>query len=253
MAEEENSKEPTEKASETPEVATVAESAAAEEAEVAVEQPKAAAADAETPAVEARSDTIKDAATDTDSVDEPSADAAKASQGMPPNLEIAVGKETVRISTAHPMIEEIAEQLDKSRKFTLYSVASLCLALMIGILFYIVMAVQMSSRVSELDSMMSAVAKRAIQLSRGIENFSEIDMLVGESLENQQQMDMALGVAQQSLASIQTSLQQMPDIIDATMAEKFTLNEQQLVAQIERLQQENEVLRKQVQEVRLPL
>ena len=58
------------------------------------------------------------------------ADAPHASDGKEPNLQISVGGERVRISTAHPMIEEIAEQLNKSRQLTIYSVGGLSAALL---------------------------------------------------------------------------------------------------------------------------
>ena len=89
-----------------------------------------------------------------------------------PNLQISVGGEKVRISTAHPMIEEIAEQLHKSRQFTQYAVGSLCIALLAAVLFYVLMAAQLSSKVKEIDGMLGAMAKRTLQMTKGIETFS---------------------------------------------------------------------------------
>ena len=89
-----------------------------------------------------------------------------------PDLQISVGGEKVRISTAHPMIEEIAEQLHKSRQFTQYAVGSLCIALLAAVLFYVLMAAQLSSKVKEIDGMLGAMAKRTLQMTKGIETLA---------------------------------------------------------------------------------
>ena len=102
-----------------------------------------------------------------------------------PNLQISVGGDKVRISTAHPMIEEIAEQLNKSRQFTLYAVASLCVALLAAVLFYVLMAAQLSSKVKEIDGMLGAMAKRTLQMTKGIETFSALGGRLDETLANQ--------------------------------------------------------------------
>ena len=53
-----------------------------------------------------------------------------------PQLQIHVGKDDVRISTGHPLIDDIAAQLEKSRKFTsVRSVSSLFIALLASALF----------------------------------------------------------------------------------------------------------------------
>ena len=102
-----------------------------------------------------------------------------------PNLQISVGGEKVRISTAHPMIEEIAEQLHKSRQFTQYAVGSLCIALLAAVLFYVLMAAQLSSKIKEIDGMLGAMAKRTLQMTKGIETFStlggRLDETAGQS------------------------------------------------------------------------
>ena len=99
-----------------------------------------------------------------------------------PNLQISVGGDKVRISTAHPMIEEIAEQLHKSRQFTQYAVGSLCIALLAAVLFYVLMAAQLSSKVKEIDGMLGAMAKRTLQMTKGIETFSVLGRALGRDV-----------------------------------------------------------------------
>ena len=102
-----------------------------------------------------------------------------------PNRQMRVGEDNVRASSSHPLIEEIAEQLHKSRQFTQYAVGSLCIALLGAVLFYVLMAAQLSSKVKEIDSMLGAMAKRTLQMTKGIETFSILGGRLDKTLANQ--------------------------------------------------------------------
>ena len=74
-------------------------------------------------------------------------------------------EEQVSINQMIKMIEEIAEQLHKSRQFTQYAVGSLCIALLAAVFFYVLMAAQLSSKIKEIDGMLGAMAKRTLQMT----------------------------------------------------------------------------------------
>ena len=146
------------------------------------------------------------------------AEAESASEGEEPNLQISVGGERVRISTAHPMIEEIAEQLQKSRQFTMYSVGGLCSALLGAVLFYVLMAAQLSSKVGEIDAMLGAMAKRTIQMTRGIETFSAIEMRLDEGLANQLAQREMLSANEIAMVELNEALAAVPSDVTNTTA-----------------------------------
>mgnify|MGYP001269857025 CR=1 FL=1 len=159
-----------------------------------------------------------------------------------PNLQISVGGERVRISTAHPMIEEIAEQLQKSRQFTMYSVGGLCSALLGAVLFYVLMAAQLSSKVGEIDAMLGAMAKRTIQMTRGIETFSAIEMRLDEALANQLTQREMLAANEIAMEELNEVLTAVPSEVTSTTTTAMTQTQQALAATLLQLQNENKSL-----------
>jgi hypothetical protein len=170
------------------------------------------------------------------------AEAESASEGEEPNLQISVGGERVRISTAHPMIEEIAEQLQKSRQFTMYSVGGLCTALLGAVLFYVLMAAQLSSKVGEIDAMLGAMAKRTIQMTRGIETFSAIEMRLDEGLANQLAQREMLAANEIAMVELNEALAAVPSDVTNTTASALTQTQQALAGQLLQLQNDNKAL-----------
>jgi hypothetical protein len=131
-----------------------------------------------------------------------------------PQLKIHVGKDDIRISTGHPLIDDIAAQLEKSRKFTMYSVSSLCVALLAGVLFYIFMSTQISQKISEVDAMIGAVAKRTLQVTKGIETFSTLEGKIAQTITNQEALaetlaanDLAVAALEERIAAVNKNMQ----------------------------------------------
>jgi len=156
-----------------------------------------------------------------------------------PNLQISVGGDKVRISTAHPMIEEIAEQLNKSRQFTLYAVASLCVALLAAVLFYVLMAAQLSSKVKEIDGMLGAMAKRTLQMTKGIETFSALGGRLDETLANQLMQQEMLAANEIAMVNLNEQLNVLPEIVSTNANESMAQTQQMLLAELKILQVEN--------------
>ena len=156
-----------------------------------------------------------------------------------PNLQISVGGEKVRISTAHPMIEEIAEQLHKSRQFTQYAVGSLCIALLAAVLFYVLMAAQLSSKVKEIDGMLGAMAKRTLQMTKGIETFSVLAGRLDESLANQLTQQEMLAANEISMANVNEQLKSLPDLVTTNTDATMEQTQQTLLVELKALQAEN--------------
>jgi len=159
-----------------------------------------------------------------------------------PNLQISVGGERVRITTAHPMIEDIAEQLRKSRQFTMYSVGGLCVALLAAVLFYVLMAAQLSSKVGEIDSMLGAVAKRTLQMTRGIETFSALEMRLDEGLANQLLQREMLAANEIAMVELNEMLNGLPGEVTGATANALIQTQQALAAQLQQLQDQNKIL-----------
>lgn len=156
-----------------------------------------------------------------------------------PNLQISVGGDKVRISTAHPMIEEIAEQLHKSRQFTQYAVGSLCIALLAAVLFYVLMAAQLSSKVKEIDGMLGAMAKRTLQMTKGIETFSVLAGRLDESLANQLMQKEMLAANEISMANVNEQLRSLPEVVSTNADATMEQAQQVLLAELKVLQAEN--------------
>ena len=156
-----------------------------------------------------------------------------------PNLQISVGGDKVRISTAHPMIEEIAEQLNKSRQFTLYAVASLGVALLAAVLFYVLMAAQLSSKVKEIDGMLGAMAKRTLQMTKGIETFSALGGRLDETLANQLMQQEMLAANEIAMVNLNEQLNMLPEIVTTNANEGMAQTQQMLLAELKLLQVEN--------------
>ena len=156
-----------------------------------------------------------------------------------PNLQISVGGDKVRISTAHPMIEEIAEQLHKSRQFTQYAVGSLCIALVAAVLFYVLMAAQLSSKVKEIDGMLGAMAKRTLQMTKGIETFSTLGGRLDETLANQLTQQEMLAANEIALVNLSEQLNSLPEIVTTNAEETMEQTQQMLLVELKELQVEN--------------
>ena len=156
-----------------------------------------------------------------------------------PNLQISVGGEKVRISTAHPMIEEIAEQLHKARQFTQYAVGSLCIALLAAVLFYVLMAAQLSSKVKEIDGMLGAVAKRTLQMTKGIETFSILGRQLDKTLANQSMQQEMLAANEIAVVNLNEQLSLLSEVVTTNANETMAQTQQVLLAELNALQDEN--------------
>ena len=156
-----------------------------------------------------------------------------------PNLQISVGGEKVRISTAHPMIEEIAEQLYKARQFTQYAVGSLCIALLAAVLFYVLMAAQLSSKVKEIDGMLGAMAKRTLQMTKGIETFSTLGGRLDETVANQLMQQEMLAANEIAMVNLNEQLSLLPEVVTKNANETMQQAQQVILTQLKALQVEN--------------
>lgn len=155
-----------------------------------------------------------------------------------PNLQISVGGEILRISTAHPLIEDIADQLQKSQRFTLYSVGALCIALLAAVLFYVLMAAQLSSKVKEIDSMLGAMAKRTLQMTKGIESFSALETRVDQGLANQLMLQEMLAANEIAMAALNQQFEAMPKTMETSTNDALSATEQALRTQLQNIETE---------------
>ena len=183
---------------------------------------------------------------DEESVAPTVAKAGEADDADEPNIAISVGGETLRISTAHPLIEDIAEQLQKSQRFTLYSVGALCTALLAAVLFYVLMAAQLSSKVKEIDSMLGAMAKRTLQMTKGIESFSALETRVDQGLANQLMLQEMLAANEIAMATLNQQLEAMPNTMETSTSDALSETQQALRAQLQNLETETSRLLTQV-------
>ena len=78
-----------------------------------------------------------------------------------------------------------ADSLQKARNLNFISGMFLCSALLAAIGFFIFMSIQMSQKIVEIDSLLTAVAKRSIQMTKGIEKFSLMEEQLDKTLVNQ--------------------------------------------------------------------
>lgn len=157
-----------------------------------------------------------------------------------PSLQIHVGKDDVRISTGHPLIDDIAAQLEKSRKFTMYAVSSLFIALLTSVLFYILMSAQMSKKVSEVNSMMGAVAKRTLQVTKGIETFSTLEQRIGQTLLNQTSLAETLAANDLAVAELELRITALNESMQADIGRVVDESSNYLVQTRGVLQEENQ-------------
>ena len=169
----------------------------------------------------------------------PMEDANEATEDNEPNLQISVGGEKVRISTAHPLIEDIAEQLQKSRQFTMYSVGGLCTALLAAVLFYVLMAAQLSSKVGEIDAMLGAMAKRTLQMTKGIESFSALEIRLQESLANQLMLREMLAANEIAMMGLNEKFDAMPAEVGSATNSSVSAAQQALAEQLQSLQSQS--------------
>jgi hypothetical protein len=157
-----------------------------------------------------------------------------------PKLQIHVGKDDVRISTGHPLIDDIAAQLEKSRKFTMYAVSSLCIALLAGVLFYIFMSTQISKKISEVDSMIGLVAKRTLQVTKGIETFSTLEQSIGKTLENQTSLAETLAANELAVVQLELKIAALNENMQADIGRVVDESSNYLVQTRSVLQEENQ-------------
>ena len=107
----------------------------------------------------------------------------------------------------------------------MYSVAAL-VALLAAVLFYVLMAAQLSSKVGEIDSMLGAVAKRTLQMTRGIETFSAIEMRLDEGLENQLLQREMLAANEIAMVELNEMLDELPEEVTGATANALTQTQQ---------------------------
>ena len=78
-----------------------------------------------------------------------------------------------------------ADSVQKARNLNFISGLFLCSALLAAVGFFVFMSIQMSQKIVEIDSLLTAVAKRSIQMTKGIEKFSVIEEQLEKTLGNQ--------------------------------------------------------------------
>ena len=78
-----------------------------------------------------------------------------------------------------------ADSVRKARNLNFISGLFLCSALLAAVGFFVFMSIQMSQKIVEIDSLLTAVAKRSIQMTKGIEKFSVIEEQLEKALGNQ--------------------------------------------------------------------
>jgi len=79
-----------------------------------------------------------------------------------------------------------ADSVQKARNLNFISGMFLCSALLAAVGFFVFMSIQMSQKIVEIDSLLTAVAKRSIQMTKGIEKFSLIEEQLDTTLVNQE-------------------------------------------------------------------
>ena len=146
----------------------------------------------------------------------------------------------MRISTGHPLIDDIAAQLEKSRKFTVYAVSSLFIALLASALFFILMSAQMSKKVAEVNSMMGAVAKRTLQVTKGIETFSTLEERIGQTLLNQTSLAETLAANDLAVAELELRITALNESMQVDIGQAVGESSNYLVQTRSVLQAENQ-------------
>jgi hypothetical protein len=164
----------------------------------------------------------------------------KANNVEEPKLQIHVGKDDVRISTGHPLIDDIAAELEKSRKFTMYAVSSLCVALLAGVLFFILMSTQIVQKISQVDAMLGAVAKRTLQVTKGIETFSTLEERIGQTLLNQTSLAETLAANDLAVAELESRIAALNESMQANIGQVVDESSNYLVQTRSVLQEENQ-------------
>lgn len=164
----------------------------------------------------------------------------KANNVEEPKLQIHVGRDDVRISTGHPLIDDIAAELEKSRKFTMYAVSSLCVALLAGVLFFILMSTQIVQKISQVDAMLGAVAKRTLQVTKGIETFSTLEERIGQTLLNQTSLAETLAANDLAVAELESRIAALNESMQANIGQVVDESSNYLVQTRSVLQEENQ-------------
>ena len=164
----------------------------------------------------------------------------KADNVEEPKLQIHVGRDDVRISTDHPLIDDIAAELEKSRKFTMYAVSSLCVALLAGVLFFILMSTQIVQKISQVDAMLGAVAKRTLQVTKGIETFSTLEERIGQTLLNQTSLAETLAANDLAVAELESRIAALNESMQANIGQVVDESSNYLVQTRSVLQEENQ-------------
>jgi len=164
----------------------------------------------------------------------------KADNVEEPKLQIHVGRDDVRISTGHPLIDDIAAELEKSRKFTMYAVSSLCVALLAGVLFFILMSTQIVQKISQVDAMLGAVAKRTLQVTKGIETFSTLEERIGQTLLNQTSLAETLAANDLAVAELESRISALNESMQANIGQVVDESSNYLVQTRSVLQEENQ-------------
>ena len=164
----------------------------------------------------------------------------KADNVEEPKLQIHVGRDDVRISTGHPLIDDIAAELEKSRKFTMYAVSSLCVALLAGVLFFILMSTQIVQKISQVDAMLGAVAKRTLQVTKGIETFSTLEERIGQTLLNQTSLAETLAANDLAVAELESRIAALNESMQANIGQVVDESSNYLVQTRSVLQEENQ-------------
>lgn len=164
----------------------------------------------------------------------------KADNVEEPKLQIHVGRDDVRISTGHPLIDDIAAELEKSRKFTMYAVSSLCVALLAGVLFFILMSTQIVQKISQVDAMLGAVAKRTLQVTKGIETFSTLEESISQTLLNQTSLAETLAANDLAVAELESRIAALNESMQANIGQVVDESSNYLVQTRSVLQEENQ-------------
>ena len=101
------------------------------------------------------------------------------------------------------------------------------------------MAAQLSSKVKEIDGMLGAMAKRTLQMTKGIETFGVLAGRLDESLANQLMQKEMLAANEISMANVNEQLRSLPEVVSTNADATMEQAQQVLLAELKVLQAEN--------------
>jgi septation ring formation regulator EzrA len=107
------------------------------------------------------------------------------------------------------------------------------------VLFYVLMAAQLSSKVGEIDAMLGAMAKRTLQMTKGIESFSVLEKRLQESLANQLMLREMLAANEIAMIGLNEKFDAMPAEVGSATNSSVNAAQQALAEQLQSLQSQS--------------